>query len=95
MTLGQLVRIYFTLNLICFLNMAHASVSKEMSLVGEVISFDHTHVRIRSGAQEYNFAKEDLDHPTYRVGNKIEIPFDANKMERARIKKNKPHKKSK
>jgi len=74
-------------------NYIFASSPKEMTLVGEIVSFDKTNVKIKSGKQEYIFSKAELDHPSYVVGQKIEIPFDENKIKQAMVKKVKPVKK--
>lgn len=93
MTSKKLVKTCFILIFIFGSNFVFASSSKEMALVGEIISFDKTHIRIKSGKQEYIFSKEEVDHPNYVVGQKIEVPFDINKIKQAMIKKVKPAKK--
>ncbi len=77
---------------ICSSISSYASVAKQMTLVGEIVSFDQNHVKVKSGKQEYTFSKEELDHPNYIVGNRIEIPYDVNKMKKAKIKGNKSDK---
>lgn len=93
MTSNRLVKTCVILALTYFSNFVSASFSKEMTLVGEIVSFDKAQVRIKSGKQEYIFSKEELDHPNYVVGQKIEIPFDENKVKQAMVKKVKPVKK--
>lgn len=85
--LNKFAKICFILALTCGSNFARAFLSKQMTLVGEVTSFDQTHVRVKSGNQEYVFLKEELDHPSYSVGNRIEIPFDEKRMRQAKVKK--------
>ena len=93
MTSKKLVKNCLILMLIFTSNFVFASSPKEMTLVGEIVSFDKTHIRIKSGNREYIFSKEELDHPNYVVGQKIEIPFDENKINQAMVKKVKPAKK--
>lgn len=88
-------KVCFILALICSSNFSHASVSKQMFLVGEIISFDQTHVRVKSGNQEYIFSKADLDHPSYVIGNRIELSFNLNKLNQAKVKGIKSGKNSK
>lgn len=82
----KLLKTYFILSLICYTNLSFAAFAKDMTVVGEIVSFDQTHVKIKSGKQVYIFSKSELDHPNYIVGNKIEIPFDENRMKQAKIK---------
>lgn len=66
---------------------AQASVSKKFLLIGEIVSFDEARVKIKSGRQEYVFLKQELDLPSYGAGNRIEVPCDLEKLDRARVKK--------
>src|SRR5688572_23510019 len=93
MTLTKCLKMCVLLSLISVTS--QASISKKMILVGEIHSFDETHVKVRSGNQEYNFLKTDLDHPKYTVGKRIEIPFDADKMNRAKLPRARSNKKNK
>jgi hypothetical protein len=95
MILNKITRTCFFLALVCNSSFSQASLSKQMTLIGEVIWFDQTHVKIKSGNQEFIFSKEDLDHPRYIIGSQIEIPFNANKMNKAKVNRIKSGKNSK
>jgi hypothetical protein len=73
--------------LVCSSNVATAAVSKEMILVGKIASFDQTHVTVKSGTEDYVFLKEDLDLPSYKVGNPIEVPTNEEKLSKAKVRK--------
>lgn len=68
----------------------HAAISKNLYLVGEVLSFKQNQVRVKSGQQEFKFPRNEVDHPNYAVGTQIEIPYDKDKMNLARVKSTKP-----
>lgn len=63
-----------------FVDISVASVAAKLKLVGKIESFDAENVNMKSGNRIYKFSKAQLKHPTYSVGDPLEIEISRQEL---------------
>lgn len=61
-----------------------ATRSGKFNIVGIVVSFDDKIVSVKSGKTIYDFPKNELKFPSFKVGSKIEIPTSDENIKKLR-----------
>jgi hypothetical protein len=55
-------------------------MSNQVKLVGKIVSFDEATIELKSGNRLFTLQKSDLNYPSYKIGDELEIEMSQEKL---------------